>query len=335
MDGTLLPGYSVRPVVMDDLPAMVDLFNAFSRHQVDMDLFTVERLAPEWTHPVMNLETNTLAVFTQDHQPVGYMEFWDMSEPHVSLFGWGSVHPDHFGKGISSFLVDWVVQRARENVHLAQEGARVGLRIYAESHNQAARSLFTGCGFQDIRTSYWMRIDFDQPPQSAQMPEGISVRPVQGEEDERAALFAAYEAFKDHWGHVDEPFESAYQRRRHFMDNDPDYDPSLWFMAMEGNQVAGVSLCQSSLDGNPDLGWVSTLGVLRPWRKRGLGLALLQHSFSELHKRGRSAVGLGVDASSLTGATRLYEKAGMRVSRRSTLYELELRPGKDLTTQSI
>jgi mycothiol synthase len=42
-----------------------------------------------------------------------------------------------------------------------------------------------------------------------------------------------------------------------------------------------------------------------------------------------------VDASSLTGATRLYEKAGMRVLRQFDNYEKELRPGRDVSTQAV
>ena len=83
------------------------------------------------------------------------------------------------------------------------------------------------------------------------------------------------------------------------------------------------------------MGWVDTLGVRRPWRRQGLAEALLYHSFRELRRRGRTSVGLGVDASSLTGATRLYEKAGMRAIRKFTRYEKELRPGTDLKTQMI
>jgi len=47
-------------------------------------------------------------------------------------------------------------------------------------------------------------------------------------------------------------------------------------------------------------------------------------------------VGLGVDAQSLTGATRLYEKAGMHPDPHHQLsfFELELRPGIDLSTQT-
>jgi len=83
------------------------------------------------------------------------------------------------------------------------------------------------------------------------------------------------------------------------------------------------------------MGWVMDLSVRRPWRKQGLGLALLQHSFVEYYNRGFRSVGLGVDASSLTGATRLYEKAGMHVQRKYDRYELELRAGEELVKTEL
>jgi len=77
------------------------------------------------------------------------------------------------------------------------------------------------------------------------------------------------------------------------------------------------------------MGWIATIGVRRPWRKQGLGLALLLHSFGEFYKRGKTTIGLGVDASNPTGATRLYQKAGMRVASEFVTYEKELRAGRE------
>jgi mycothiol synthase len=107
----------------------------------------------------------------------------------------------------------------------------------------------------------------------------------------------------------------------------PPFDPSLWFLAVERDEVAGVCLCRPEEDGDPNLGWVSVLGVRPGWRRRGLGLALLQQSFAEFARRGRRGVGLGVDAENTTGAVRLYRRAGMRIVRRSDIYEKELASG--------
>jgi ribosomal protein S18 acetylase RimI-like enzyme len=64
--------------------------------------------------------------------------------------------------------------------------------------------------------------------------------------------------------------------------------------------------------------------VRPPWRRRGLGRALLLSSFEEFRRRGSSRVGLGVDTENATGAVRMYEEAGMRAVRRNDSYELKL-----------
>ncbi len=335
MNTSLPAGFCARPASLEDLEPMVAMFNAFSQAEMGSKLHNLEATRGEWVAPIMNLQENTMVVFTVEGRPAGYVEFWDTAEPHIAFFGWAAVHPEFYGRGIGSFLVDWLKNRAVKNVHLAPEGARVVLDCYTEAQNQDARALFTRSGFLDTRSSYWMRIDFSQPPQPPSHLPGITIRAINGAAEERAALEAAYEAFKDHWGHVDEPFESFYERQIYYTRHNPAHDPGVWFIALDGAEIAGVSLCQTYLEGTPEQGWVNTLGVRRPWRKRGVGLALLQHSFVELHRRGSTCAGLGVDASSLTGATRLYEKAGMRVVRRNTLYQLELRPGKDLRTNSV
>jgi len=181
-----------------------------------------------------------------------------------------------------------------------------------------------------------MEIDINSgaPRGAPEWPEGIVVRAMRVGQDERAAIQAVRESFRDHWAYVEQPFEEEFERWQHFMKNDKDFDPAIWFLAWDGDEVAGVSLCWPKTNGDPDMGWVGTLGVRRPWRRKGLGLALLRHSFGEFHRRGKKRVGLGVDAHSLTGATRLYEKAGMYVARVYNVYEKELRPGVDLSTQS-
>jgi len=136
-------------------------------------------------------------------------------------------------------------------------------------------------------------------------------------------VFEAHEeAFSDHWGHT----PGTYEKWQLHMTNHEDFDPSLWHIAWDGDQIAGYSLCRYRMG----IGWVGTLGVRRAWRKRGLGEALLLHSFGEFHKRGKDVIGLGVDAANPTGATRLYQKAGMKVAAEYVIYEKELRAGREM-----
>ena len=93
----------------------------------------------------------------------------------------------------------------------------------------------------------------------------------------------------------------------------------------DGDELAAASVNYAKrLD---DWGFVATLGFRPPWRRRGLGLALLHESFRRFANRGETTAALGVDSENLTGATRLYERAGMRVLWRADVWRKELRPG--------
>ena len=62
----------------------------------------------------------------------------------------------------------------------------------------------------------------------------------------------------------------------------------------------------------------------RPWRRRGLGAALLAHALAAFAARGQLRVDLGVDAEGETRPLRLYERAGMQASSAYELYTRRL-----------
>ena len=128
------------------------------------------------------------------------------------------------------------------------------------------------------------------------------------------------DAFADHWEHDRHSFEDW----REFNVGRHSFDPSLWWLVDDGDELAAVSLNAWHFSGDPKFGWINVLGVRPPWRQRGIGTALLQHSFRDFRERGATRVGLGVDGENTTGAVRLYERAGMRVVRRNDTYEKAL-----------
>jgi len=182
-----------------------------------------------------------------------------------------------------------------------------------------ARQMHEAEGYRSIRFSWHMEIKLDEAPRTPSLPAGIELRPFVKEQHDRAVFEAHEEAFSDHWGHT----PGTYEKWQHRFENE---DRALWFIAWDGDQVAGYSLCRYRMG----IGWVGTLGVRRAWRKRGLGEALLLHSFGEFYQSGMKTIGLGVDAENPTGATRLYKKAGMSVAAEYVIYEKELRAGRDI-----
>jgi ribosomal protein S18 acetylase RimI-like enzyme len=180
-----------------------------------------------------------------------------------------------------------------------------------------------------------MKIDMEEAPPAPLWADGITLKIFNPDTDTEAVYKANNEAFRDHFGHIEAPYEEGLARFKHFMMGDEGFDPSLWFLAMDGEEIAGVSLCRPKAYDDPEMGYVSNLSVRRAWRKRGIGLALLQHSFGEFYRRGNRKVGLGVDAESLTGALKLYENAGMHVHLAFDLFEKTVRSGREISVESI
>ncbi len=321
---------TMRPATLDDLEAAVELFEVCSYHMIGQNEVSLSDVRMEWILPDFHLESATRVVVTPDGKPVGYVEVWDTDETPVRIWVWGRVHPEYEDRGIGSHLMKWAEERARKALSKVPKDLRVVMQSGAYKTYEPAHQLLNDFGMSPVRHFYTMAIELENLPPKPVWPSGIEVRTIKGYSELREVIWATEEAFQDHWGHVEQPFEDVYQRWLHFTRNDEDYDPSLWFLAMDGDEIAGVSLChpQSNLDS--EMGWVSTLGVRRPWRRQGIALALLQRSFIEFYRRGKARVGLGVDAKNLTGALRVYEKAGMEPIRQFTVYEKELQPGRDI-----
>jgi mycothiol synthase len=336
MMGNLPDGFRMRPARTDDLQTIIELLNTGSKQLFGKERFKANDFKTDWSTPHFDLERDTQVVETQDGRLVGYYDIFDLNEPHVRVYGWGQVHPDA-GKDIGRALLSWVEQRARQAILLSPAEARVVLVVHAPTIDHVAEDLCLEAGYHLARYYLRMVIDLNAPIPQPEWPEGINLRTFVMGEDDCRVVQAVRDSFSDHYGHVEKPFDAELEEFRHYYQTKDDFDPSLYFLAMDGEEVAAISLCQPTTDDDPEMGWVHQLGVRRPWRRQGLALALLRHSFREFHHRGRLRAGLGVDALSLTGANHLYTKAGMCPEPLWQIsgFEKELRPGIELSTQSI
>jgi len=320
-DVTFDPSLRLRAVTWNDIKGIAQLILEVCIADGDPTITSTEEdINRFWTMPDVDIETDIWVVETKEGKLVGYQEFYEKLA-HAHLVGDGYVHPDFHGLGIGTTMLRTLEYRARQEMELAQPDLRVFIRNGVAGNDAAACQLHENEGYKAIRHSWHMEIELQEAPKIPSFPEGIELRPFLLEAHNQAVFEAHEQAFSDHWGHTPGTFESW----KHHLIEPESFDPSLWFIAWDGDQIAGYSICRYRMGS----GWVGTLGVRPPWRKRGLGEALLLHSFGEFYKRGTRIIGLGVDAQNPTGATRLYQKAGMHVASDSIVYEKELRAGRE------
>jgi len=328
-------GFTARGANMDDVESALIMFNRWSRSVIGRDEITdADGIRSEWLSPNFDPAQDICLVFAPNEQLAGYIEVWTTSKIPVHPWVWGRVDPDYEDKGVGSWMMHWAEQRAMRVLPNVPGELRFAPRVGTYREAEKPKKLFEDFGYHHIRSSYHMLIEMDAPVPEAVFPDGIALRTYNSEKDAEAIYLAMEDSFRDHFGFVEEPLEEGLKRFKHFWLGEGS-DTSLLFMAMDGDQIAGINLCRPHSFDDPDMGWVGTLGVRRQYRKHGLGLALLRHSFNEFYRRGLRKVGLGVDAQNLTGALRLYENAGMHVHQTFDQYEKELRPGVEISTQTL
>jgi mycothiol synthase len=238
-----------------------------------------------------------------------------------TFIGDGYVHPAARGRGIGTTLVRAVERRALERQDEIARGSRAALHLAHLVGDAGAPALLAQEGFERVRSFFRMVVDLTAGPVAApEWPVGIELRPLDLARDGRALHAADAAAFAGHWGYRSQPYEEWHER----LFGTPRCDLRLPVVAWAGEQVAGFALSYPKRMG--DWGWIGVLGVDPAWRRRGLGLALLHESFRRFVEAGETLVALGVDSENPTGATRLYERAGMRVLWQADVWEKELRP---------
>lgn len=305
--GSDLPeGFAVRRASADDTQAIAELINAVTVAEVGRPWTSTEEVRDQLTMPGRDPALAPVVVVEPGGAIVGHLELELSSEPleiHVLAF----VHPRLWGRGLSAFLV----RRAEEIARGRAVPAGPGIPVFVSrfTANRPAARLFAALGYERARTFWVMQIRFGEPPPDPVVPDGIVIRTFRPGLDDAATHAALAEAFVDHWGGAFPSFDEW--RHREIRGEGSGFDPTLWFLANEGEEVAGAACCRASSPRSAETAQVSEVAVRRPWRRRGVALALLHTAFAEFHRRGIRAAELAVDAQNPTGATALYERAGM------------------------
>jgi GNAT superfamily N-acetyltransferase len=266
----------------EDAAAVTEVVAASESLLCGQTTFSQADLEEEWSE--LDIERDGRVVRDGD-RIVGYAvvrergELWRVE---------GYVHPDALGRGIGRAIATWLEENAgRQGAHRIQNAA-----LEADS---AARRLLDSLGYAPVRVFREMRIELKAAPPAPVWSNGLHVLPFDPESDALEFYTAHQEAFADHWDYTPRDFESW--SKAHL--GSERFDPTLWCVVRAKNEIAAGTICTGDTYGG---GFVHAVFTRRPWRRQGVGAALLADSFGRFWERGEHSVGLGVDAASDTGA---------------------------------
>jgi len=244
---------------------------------------------------------------------------WNQEEPGPRIYHHiGHVLPRRRHMGIGSVLLQFAQKRLRT---LAESHRSIGPRFFqtwAADSDTSSITMLESHGYQPTRFDFDMLRPLSERIERKPLPPGLEIRPVKPE-DYRLVWEAMDEAFRDHWGYVPVS-ESAYE----WWQKSDSFQPELWEVAWDGDQVAGMVLNFIDHAENRQYGrkrgYTENVCVRRPWRRRGLARALLTQSLHSLKGMGMQEACLGVDTRNPNGALQLYESVGYKSVKRYTTY---------------
>jgi mycothiol synthase len=317
MQAKLPDNLTVRPATLDDAQALTDMMNASAIATYGAPDTTLNETLSVWNAPGFSLPEQTLLALTPDGTVVGYLEFEEEDEAGAKFGFELYLHPDYDNSTVGNYLTQAAEQKVAELIAAGKTAPQVSLQTAIWDGDTALARVFGEENFEVSRYFWRMLIEFDGQPPAPEFPEGVIIRPFRLGQDEKLVWETRNEGFSDMWNYEPPTLEEFTHSN---ITGNEYFTPDLWFIAEENGEVAGILMGYPRTTDDEGMGWVRSLTVRRPWRKRGLGMALLLHAFNEFYGRGNPRAGLSVDSTSLTGANRLYERAGMHVARRATFY---------------
>lgn len=303
-----------------DEQAWVEVLNAARKGREDLRAITVEEmLQQEKEDPNFDPEGRFIAEL--DQKPVGtvHANVEKLREEKKGFIRFYIV-PESRGKGIERQLVDLALRE------LKARGMTIA-QAFADYREQDRIRALEALEFKRVREFSMMEMDLADVSQNIGESKQVAVRPLQKDRDEDIKLLTwlLNETFNEHFNFRPDTVEEV----RSFLFSDLYYDKvkEIFFAELDGESVGyiGAGIDEKyNLEKNVQRGDIFTIGVLKRYRRRGVGARLMLHALETFRAKGMTRATLGVDDYNPTKAIGLYEKVGFKVTKKDLVFEREL-----------
>ncbi|MEV6967676.1 GNAT family N-acetyltransferase [Hamadaea sp. NPDC051192] len=291
--------------------------------------YDAEDLAEELADPLVSLELGSLAAWDGDVMVASaVLRNRATANPVNRVYFDGVVHPQYRRQGLGRRLTEWAIETTPVVSRSRFPDAPMELHVQAHEANTVKAGLLAASGFVPQRWFFSMQRSLSGELPAPVLPEGVRVEGFDHARHDLAALRVRNESFADHWGSSpqdEESWKQWYTGTRAFV-------PELSYVALAGSPGADDEMVAFLLTAFFEAdevatgrreAWISTIGTLRAYRRRGLASALIATCLHAAAEQGYDQAALGVDAANPTGALGVYEAAGFAVDRKHVAYVRE------------
>jgi ribosomal protein S18 acetylase RimI-like enzyme len=316
---TLPDGWTLRRPTLDDVPEILKLVDASDIAAVGEPDYSAAEVREMLTAPNTDMAEDCWVALDADGTIVGWAFPHNPSgrdRDFIEVYAW----PER-GVPVLRPLLDLLLGRVRARAaRFGHDAYRV--RAGATPNEAPWIRTLTDAGFEFVKMYARMTLSLRGAPTAAPAPPpGITVRRVRhDDEDEMRRFHATTEAA---FAETDDP-APGYRSWRAQIAGETTVSWDEWLVGEVDGEWAGV-LRSSDVGADAGGGWVKSLAVLRPYRRKGVGRTLLRHAFAVYAAKGRTEAGLGVDLANPTEAIRLYQAVGMQPLYRVNIYQREVR----------
>lgn len=294
----------------------VRVWNAAYKEYDDVRQITVDEFKVSETAPEFDSKGRFIAELSGQAIGIIHAHIDKLREEKKSFIRSFGIIPEFRGRGIEEELVKLVLNELKiRGMETVQAWAR-------DSRRDRIR-LWEKLGFKLVRKFSLMKRDLDAVPSGIGENSETTLKPLRRNSDEDAKMlnWLVNECFKEHFNYRPGTVEEL----THFLWKDIFFKDQDWFFAILNKEYVGYSGIgideKFNAERNMKSGWILDIGVLKPYRRRGIGTRLMVQSMETLKAKDMTTVMLGVDDSNVTKAMKLYEKVGFKVAKKDLTFE--------------